>query len=423
MSQGLCGHATTCNYRALAGDDTTLDMTKKMWFPLVCMQTMLLASSSFAAGAQAPKTVNVPLVAERWQVVDDGESSSKPDVQFATHEGIPNGVLVIKSGSAALRDFAFRDGTIEFDMKALAPDIPGIQFRQQGPLGKQNAEEFYLRTFPDCRASNDCIQYAPVINGFMLWDSYPQYQTQAFVLDGWNHVKLVVSGRRMNVYLNHVATPALVVGGLEGESPEGGIQFRGPAFFANLQVTPGVVEGLPAQATADPTAGERGMVRRWQLGPQTTAHFGHDPSYSELPKDSEPWKAVTVGRFGMVNLNRNFEMSKDAPRLTWLRYTVDSDRERSAPVSLGWLGQVWVFVNGKPVTQGKNFYYPDAERRAPDGRMSLENGSFTLPLEKGKNEVVLAMYTATHDAEHTVTRYGWGVEMRFEDPKGIGLEK
>ena len=387
------------------------------------MYFLLLVCSCLLSGAEVPKTVNVPFAAQHWQVIDDGESSSKPDVQFVPHEGFPNGVLVIKSGSAALKDFHFRDGTIEFDMKGLAADIPGIQFRQRGPLGKQDAEEFYTRTFGDCRASNDCLQYAPVIHGFMLWDSYPQYQTQAFVLDGWNHVKLVVSGRRMNVYLNRVATPALVVGNLESDSVEGGIQLRGPAFFANLQVTPGAVEGLPAQPTADPTAGDRGMVRHWQLGPLKRAQFGHDPRYADLPQDSEPWTAVTAGRFGMVNLNRDFEMSKDPPGLTWLRYTVESDGERSAPVSLGWLGQVWVFVNGKPVTQGKNFYYPDAERRAPDGRLSLENGSFTLPLRKGKNEVVLAMYTATRDTDHTVTRYGWGVAMRFDDPKGIGLEK
>ena len=396
---------------------------KKTWIWLSPVACLLLVCCSLVSRAETSKTMNIPLTSQRWQVVNDGESSSKPDVQFVPHEGFPNGVLVIKSGSAALKDFVFRDGTIEFDMKGLDADIPGIQFRQRGPLGKQNAEEFYIRTFPDCRASNDCIQYAPVINGFMLWDSYPQYQTQAFVLDGWNHVKLVVSGRRMNVYLNRVASPALVVGGLEGESSEGGIQFRGPAFFANLQVTPGAVEGLPAQPTADPTAGDGGIVRHWQLGPLKPAQFGQDPSYADAPKDSEPWKHVVAGRFGMVNLNRDFEMSEEPRGLTWLRYTVASDRERLAPVSLGWLGQVWVFVNGKPVTQGKNFYYPDAERRAPDGRLSLENGSFTLPLHQGKNEVVLAMFAATRDKKDAHTRYGWGVEMRFDDPKGIGLEK
>ncbi len=398
-------------------------MNTKRWLGLGQMLVPLLLCSSLMSRAEAAKTINIPLDAQHWQVANDGEGSAKPDLQFATHEGIPDGVLVMKAGGASLKDFVFRDGTIEFDIKSLEADIPGIQFRQQGPAGKQNAEEFYLRTFPDCRASNDCIQYAPVINGFMLWDSYPQYQTRAFVLDGWNHVKLVVSGKRMNVYLNNVATPALVVGNLESESVEGGIQFRGPAFIANLQVTPGATEGLPAQPTADPTAGDHGMVRHWQLGPLQASHFGRDPSYAELPKDSEPWKSVTAGRFGMVNLNRNFTANQDPPALTWLRYTVDSDRDRSAPVSLGWVGQVWIFVNGNPVTQGKNFYYPDAERRAPDGRMSLENGSFPLPLHQGKNEVVIAMYAATRDASHTITRYGWGVEMRFDDPKGIGLEK
>ena len=80
-------------------------------------------------------------------------------------------------------------------------------------------------------------------------------------------------------------------------------------------------------------------------------------------------------------------------------------------------------MNAKTLKIKKNFYYPDAERRAPDGRLSLENGSFMLPLHQGKNEVVLAMFAATRDKKDALTRYGWGAEMRFDDPKGIGLEK
>ena len=344
----------------------------------------------------------------------------KPDVRFIGHEGFPEGAIVLKSGSVALNGFSFRDGTIEFDMKATDQDIPGIQFRGHGEPGHQDAEEVYLRSFPECRASNDCIQYAPVIHGFMLWNVYPQYQTRAPILDGWNHFKLIVSGRRMNVYINNSTRPILAVGNLESSSTEGLIQLRGPAVFANLTITPGAVEGLSPQPTPDPTAADAGMVRRWQLGPQTPARFGMDPAFSEAPPDTA-WRPITAGRFGLVNLNREYELVRHPPSLTWLRTTVTSATAQEELVQLGWLGHVWVFVNGKLITQGKNLYDPDYERREPDGRLSVENGSFRIPLQKGSNQITLVLNSAVHDSPSTINYYGWGAILRFEDSKGLRL--
>ncbi len=159
-------------------------------------------SACAARSASVQQATQVPLTAQNWSVLQESTSRDKPDVRFIGHEGFPQGAMVIKSGAARLNGFIFRDGTIEFDMKSTDQDIPGIQFREQGQPGRENAEEFYVRTFPDCRASNDCIQYAPVINGFMLWNVYPQYQTKAPILEGWNHFKLLVSGRRLNVFIN-----------------------------------------------------------------------------------------------------------------------------------------------------------------------------------------------------------------------------
>ncbi len=381
------------------------------WLPAFCRGAML-----------AGDPIRVPLTADHWTPVQDADSVRPTEVTFIGHEGFPEGAIVLKSGSVALGGLRFRDGTIEFDMKALDQDIPGIQFRRHGAPGHQDAEEFYLRSFPECRASNDCIQYAPVIHGFMLWNVYPQYQTRAPILDGWNHFKLVVSGRRMNVFINNSPKAVLAVGNLESTSAEGLIQLRGPAVFANLTVTPGAVEGLSPQPTPDPTAGDAGMVRQWRLGSQTPARFGVDPTFSEAPAGTL-WRPVAAGRFGLVNLNREFELVRQPPSLTWLRTTVGSDTVQDKVVQLGWLGQVWVFVNGRLVTQGKNFYEPDSERREPDGRLSVENGSFRIPLQKGENEITLVLKSAGHDRATTINYYGWGAVLRFGEPKGLHLAK
>ena len=87
------------------------------------------------------------------------------------------------------------------------------------------------------------------------------------------------------------------------------------------------------------------MVRHWRLGPQTLARVGQDPAFSEAPPNLG-WKPVTAGRFGLVNLNREYELIRHPPSLTWLRTTITPSIAQDNLVQLGWLGQVWVFVNG-----------------------------------------------------------------------------
>jgi hypothetical protein len=356
------------------------------------------------------------MTSSHWHTVSD-----KADVKYVKQEGFPEGIIVLKSGELALNDLSFRDGTIEFDMKPLAEDIPGIRFRQRD---RQNAEEFYIRSMPDCRAENDCIQYSPVINGFMLWNVYPEYQRRAPVFpDGWNHVRLVVSGKRMNVFINDSVQPTLAVGELLGNAQEGGLELYGPAAFANLVVTPGKTDGLSPVPLPDSMGNAVGIVHAWELGPLTPLHYGSAPTYAERTQDPKAWKPVRSERFGIVNLNRQFAASNEPPSLTWIRSFVDSDRDQTKQISLAWIGQTWVFVNGSLVTSGKNFYYPDSERRDPDGRLSLENGSFSIPLHRGHNEIMIALYSSVHDDARTRTSYGWGLAMRFDDSRGLTIER
>jgi hypothetical protein len=51
---------------------------------------------------------------------------------------------------------------------------------------------------------------------------------------------------------------------------------------------------------------------------------------------------------------------------------------------------------------------PPAARKAPDRRLSLENGSLMLPLKAGDNELAVAVVNSSH---------GWGIKMRLDDVK------
>ena len=277
--------------------------------------------------------------------------------------------------------------------------------------------------FGDERASNDGMQYAPMIHGFMLWNVYPQYQNAAPLIDGWNHVRLVVSGERMKAYINRWPEPALSIGKLESGSSSGAIHLRGPAIYANMTVTPDAVDGLPAQATEDSTAHDAGMVRHWQVSALAPLIKDHTPTYAEMPSDARNWRTVEAERGGLLNLNRQFTASEDPPSVVWLRFNVTAHSPTTRRVSLGWLGQTWIYVNGKFLTTGKNFYDPESERRDPDGRLSLKNGSFDVPLVAGKNEIAIALYASVHDDFHARTRYGWGAMMRFTDFFGLSFSQ
>src|SRR5580704_7998867 len=155
-----------------------------------------LAGSVMAADPAASAPIKVPMTAEHWQT----ESGSFEKIQgmdaIALHQG----------GNAIAKDVTLKDGTIEFDVQPMVMGT-GMVFRRQDD---KTFEMFYFRPNGKCAESPACLQYAPQTHNILLWDVFPQYQVPAPSRDGeWNHVKLVISGKRMNMYVNHSATPTL----------------------------------------------------------------------------------------------------------------------------------------------------------------------------------------------------------------------
>jgi hypothetical protein len=370
---------------------------------------LFLTSLSVAATALAAEPVKIPMTADRWE--------TKDNVKFDTEDGYPLGVMTVTKGVAVLKDFTFRNGTIEFDVIPRGPMGAGIGFRRRDDA---TYEDFYLRPRPHCEAAVDCIQYAPQTHGVLLWDVFPQYQSPASVDEKRpNHIKMVISGRRMNIYVNPpenggMVAPALSVGRLEGDALEGGILMQGPGSFANLTVAPDEVEGLSPEPLKDATDDDKRLVRNWMMSPWASFASDKEPAYAEMPDASKPWKPLAAERAGLVNLTREEGLPEGQGKwdLAWLKTEVTSDKAQSKHVAIGWSREIWVFVNGKQVFADKNLYQPPEARKTPDGRLSLENGSFDLPLQKGKNEIAIAL---ANDF------YGWGIKLRFDDVKGVKM--
>src|SRR6476646_8278162 len=226
--------------------------------------------------------IAIAMTPDHWQ--------TKENAEFLRQLGFFHGLMRLNSGNAVLKGVAFSDGTIEFDVNTIGRGAPGIAFRQQDD---DNFELLYLRPDPSCPAFRACIQYAPQTHGVLLWDLFPQYENRAPLREnGWNHIRIVVSGRRMNVFVNDAPTPTLEVGRLEGDAMKGGLRLQGPGTFANLVITPGAVEGLSPEPAKDPLDGDGGGVRNWRLSPASELPTGKEPSYSEMPSAAQEWKTI-----------------------------------------------------------------------------------------------------------------------------------
>jgi hypothetical protein len=354
--------------------------------------------------AQGAQPITIAMTADHWQ--------AKENAEFFRQLGFYHGLLRLNSGNAVLKDVTFSDGTIEFDVNTIGRGMPGIAFRQKD---EGNFELVYLRPDPNCPAFRACIQYAPQTHGVLLWDLFPQYQNRAPLREnGWNHIRMVVSGRRMNVFVNDVTSPTLEVGRLEGDAMKGGLQLLGPGTFANMVITSDAVDDLSPEPARDPLAGDGRLVRDWHLSAFSALPNSREPMYNEMPDASKEWKTISTERNGLVNLSREYGRPLPEPNraVAWLKANVTSDRKQTKKVDIGWTREVWVFVNGKLVYADKNLFEQEGARKFPDARCSLENGSFTLPLEPGDNEVAVALAN---------NFFGWGLMLRLADPEGVHM--
>ena len=367
----------------------------------------------FASGCRRQGDT-VPMTSAYWRTIG-------AEAIFLEPRDSPGGVLQLKHGSARLKDVQFSNGTIDFDIGLVGHGIVGVRFRQRD---NDDADVFYLRPQPNCSTSFDCIQYMPLDHGAYEWDLFPQYETAAPIYpNGWNYIRMVIAGKQMKVFVNGAATPTLVVDDLDGPAQKGSIELHGPASFRNFKLT--AIEPAP---DFGPQPEASGYLTDWRVSnpvrepicmdPELKELVGQTPMYKSIPAGSQTWKIISANPHGLVNLSRAVGSQKDGAvtSLVWLQTTLASDREQSKRVQLGWVREIWVYSNGKLIYQGRNLYGIPAASKSPDGRFSLANGSFLLPLRKGLNEVTVAI---DDNLPENTQHFGWGFAMRLDDPAGV----
>ncbi|WOK05095.1 hypothetical protein RT717_18600 [Imperialibacter roseus] len=368
---------------------------------LISIALVLVAGICYG---QKKATVKVPMKPEHWEFAPG-------KVEFIEHKGQPSMKILPQAGFAVLKDMDFTNGTIEFDMETIDPNFASFYFHWQS---QTENECFYLRTarigYPTAK---DAIQYAPFVGGVNLWDIMDHYQTNAVLKrEEPNHIKLVVSGKQMMVYVNS-NSPTLYVPMLEGNTTAGTIAFDSQVIISNLVVKHNETEGLSPLPGADPTDSDPYYIRAWQVSEPVAAgqsSLEFSPGY--MPSDTTAWEAITAERRGLVNLTRKYGQSRPR-RMVWLKTTINSASEQKKSIDLGFSDEVWVMINGRVLYVGANLYGHPIMKE-PDGRLSLSNSSFEIPFQKGDNELLIGVAN---------NFYGWGIAARFKDLNGLTLEK
>lgn len=375
---------------------------------LMTLAAALLCGS--LAHAQAPESISVPPDSPRWQLEGQGKATE--------YQG--RKALYLDGGAAILNNFALRDGVIDVDVLTLGNrGFFGIQFRLTDDGA--NGEWVYLR--PHKSGYPDALQYTPVLNTGANWQIYngPGFTGAVDIpKDVWFHLRLEVSGAQSKLYVKDMDKPVLVTNDLKSGVQKGLVALHvllGATYFSNFEVreTPAV----PWERHLPPMPPD--TLTKWSLSPSYDALARNlERPLSPSERDAIQWQDVEAEAPGFVVLYRYREAPH--PRVTfandfskrldpqpgmkvvYARTTIDSDREQVKKLYLGYSDDVSVFVNGKILYRGRsaqNFRDPGFL-----GIVNPENDALYIPLQKGRNELLLAV---------SELGGGWGFICRLAD--------
>ncbi|MBO9727255.1 MAG: hypothetical protein J7623_01325 [Chitinophaga sp.] len=366
------------------------------------IRLLLLLLPLSVAAQQKKGTIRVPLMATNWDF--------KPGtVEFLTWQSVPAMKILNSIDTAVLKNFDFTDGTVEYDIQLVDTVFTAFFFRR---ASKAETECFYFRTGES--GNQAAIQYAPFIGGVNLWNMMYHYQNAAwFEKQQWNHVKLLISGKQLRVYVNDMLRPALEVPRLEGNTTHGTLSFDGQAIIANLVVKPGQTEDLSPLEGVDITNNDPRYLRKWLISPVIPMSEKNDFRDAYLPDKATIWDTIRAERRGLINLTRKFGGAPQTRRLVWLKTNIHAAANQVRQLRLGFNNEVWVLVNGKFVYIDKNTYGSPIMKQ-PEGRCTLENSTINLPLAKGDNELLVGVAN---------NFYGWGIIAQLDKFEHLVTER
>jgi len=343
----------------------------------------------------SPGALSVPPDSSRWLL--EGEAKT------AEYQG--RKCLLLDGGGATLKDCEMRDGVIDVDVATPASrGFFGIQFRIDKP--GLNAEWVYLRQHKS--GLPDAMQYTPVLNTGLNWQIYngPGFTGAVEIPRAtWFHLRLEVVGAQAKLYVKDMDKPALVMSDLKSGVQKGQVALAvltGTTYFTNFEIRS--TRDAPWERHLPPMP--PGTLTEWNLSPSYDAlarNLERPLAASEnntiqwQDVEAEPPGLVVIYRYRqaphpMVSFATDFSKRLDPQpgmRVIYARTNIDSDREQVKKLYIGYSDDVSVFLNGKILFRGRsaqNFRDPGFL-----GIVNPENDAVYLPLQKGRNELMLAL--------------------------------
>ncbi len=319
--------------------------------------------------------------------------------------------IYIQRGMAFLKDTKFLNGTIEFDVYLTKRQgFPGVRFRA---FDRNNMESFYLR--PHLPNKPDSNQATPVINGISPWQLYfgPSYSVPYdYNYNGWTHVKLVVNGRKAQVYLDYSETPNLswnlVHEPKAGEVAIGG-GGAGPMHYANFTINKDeykMVDFNPIKRKPI-----EGLVSEWEISDKfEEKQLNNLNAFNSLISNRKWGKKIKVEEGTAANIARQAVLNDGTPNNTvFAKITITSDKAQTKLFEFGYSDRVVAILNDTFIYKGSNQYRSRDYRYL--GTIGLFDGIY-LNLKKGKNTLLMAV---------SENFGGWLITGKFKDPKGISI--
>lgn len=316
-----------------------------------------------------------------------------------------------KAGFLRLKDRTFLNGTIEFDLFLKeAQMFPGVMFRAD----RQSGEQFFLR--PHLSGKPDANQAAPSINGitpFQLYFGSRYSFPYEYKYDDWTHVKVVVNGKRAQVFLDYSEKPHLSWE-LYLEPTEGQVIIKGGRFvavhIADVKIDPNATELVDFKAI-DPEPIE-GVIPEWEISDMFEEEKLKDIAGVPALIEGRTWgRKIQLEEGRAANIARQQVLRNGKPGNTvFAKLEINSSKEQTKLFHFGYSDRVVAILNGKPIYSGNNRW------RSRDYRYLGTIGLFDaiyLPLKKGKNELLMAV---SEDFG------GWLITGKFEDESGIKVK-
>lgn len=305
--------------------------------------------------------------------------------------------LYLRGGTAIAEGVSLEHGVFEFDI-AFPPgrDFHGGLWRA---FDHQNYETFFVR--PHQSGNPDATQYTPVFNDVFGWQLYhgePFQVPLELRCDEWLRMRFAFAGGQAEI---SVGDGAPIVVPLKRGVAAGSVGLLGGVFagthFSRFSVE--AIEPDPSVlAYSAPAAAAPGVIGAWEVSDPVP-----DGGAEVLDLTGRRWTRLESEPSGLTNLAQVNGLAGGRDTV-FARALVSTAGAQAKRLEFGFSDRVRVFLNGRLLFSADDSY------RSRDYRFLGSIGwwdALQLPLEEGRNELVLAV---SEDFG------GWGLQARFPIP-------